>query len=562
MRQNDVETDVKTKIVVRETPFPFTVKKALISIVASLACTTLLMTCAESEAPSATPEPTATQQPTPSPTPVRPTPTHTPRAIVVFSTPTPLPSPTSRPEPTLTVEGEYSVEILRVMDGDTLEVEIDEIQVEGLKNQTVRIFGIDTPETRTTNAFEKACGNWSKKRANDFVSSDGQYVLVTEFEDGGFSRILGDIRSPEGMMLSKFMLDEGLAVEYEGGTRDFEDHRENCEALVEAGHIAGPETEAIATASEDPTATPEPASEATPSQKPTVAPVGDTTPSPTATATEHPVDLVQSDETDATYQTCDEAEDGGLPRFPGQKGAGWGFPKALVPEERDGDSDGYVCEKGIDAIVGAVDETFGNCEDAILGLLEIQEDRRDADSGEGLFTRVTESIMSQASSIWSDLVGDGSEKMAEFASNPAICASLTEQGYISLTTVPTETTTATPTLESTIEPTSTSTATPTLVPMQTEMPTPVPTPTETPTPLPTLTPTPTETPSLTLTPTDTPTATPTTTPTPEKIYSSCEEAEADGAQRVRGSNGSGRGFPAWQVPSARDGDGDGVVCEK
>ena len=140
------------------------------------------------------------------------------------------------------------------MDGDTLEVEIDEIQVEGLKNQTVRIYGIDTPETRTTDAFEKACGNWSKKRANDFVSSDGQYVLVTEFEDGGFSRILGDIRSPDGMMLSKFMLDEGLAVDYEGGTRDFEDHRENCEALVEAGHIAGPETEAIATATEDPTA--------------------------------------------------------------------------------------------------------------------------------------------------------------------------------------------------------------------------------------------------------------------------------------------------------------------
>ena len=45
------------------------------------------------------------------------------------------------------VEGEYSVEILRVMDGDTLEVEIDEVQVAGLKNQTVRIFGIDTPET-------------------------------------------------------------------------------------------------------------------------------------------------------------------------------------------------------------------------------------------------------------------------------------------------------------------------------------------------------------------------------------------------------------------------------
>ena len=112
---------------------------------------------------------------------------------------------------------------------------------------------------------------WSKERANDFVSSDGQYVLVTEFEDGGFSRILGDIRSPEGVMLSEFMLDEGLAVSYEGGTRDFEDHRENCEALVEAGHIIGPETEAMATATEEPTATPEPTSEPTLSQEPTVA---------------------------------------------------------------------------------------------------------------------------------------------------------------------------------------------------------------------------------------------------------------------------------------------------
>ena len=508
--------------------------KSVISVALSFACALFMVTCAESEAPSATPQPTATQEPTSLPTPDRPTRTPTPRAIMVFPTPTPLPSPTFTPEPTqasTVVEGEYPVEILRVMDGDTLEVEIEEIQVEGLKNQTVRIFGIDTPETRTTDAFEKACGNWSKKRADDFVSSDGQYILVTEFEDGGFSRILGDIRSPEGVMLSEFMLDQGLAVPYEGGTRDFEDHRENCDALVEAGHITGPETEVIATTTEDPTATPEPTSEPMATQEPIVAPVGDTT---------------ESDEADTTYETCQDAEDSGLPRFPGQKGAGWGFPKTLVTGERDGDGDGYVCEMGIDAIVGAVDETFSNCEDAILGLLKIQEDRRDADSNGGLFTRVTESITSQASSIWSDLMRDGSEKMAEFASNPAICASLTEQGYISLTVVPTAI--ATSTLEPTIEPTST--AMPTLVPTQTGMPTLTPTPTETPTPSPTLTPTPT------------PTETPTVTPTPMKTYGSCEEAEADGARRIQGSNGDGRGFPAWQVPSARDGDGDGVVCEK
>ena len=40
------------------------------------------------------------------------------------------------------------------------------------------------------------------------------------------------------------------------------------------------------------------------------------------------------------------------------------------------------------------------------------------------------------------------------------------------------------------------------------------------------------------------------------------EAETAGEPRVRGSQGPGRGFPKAIVPSARDGDGDGVVCER
>ena len=46
------------------------------------------------------------------------------------------------------------------------------------------------------------------------------------------------------------------------------------------------------------------------------------------------------------------------------------------------------------------------------------------------------------------------------------------------------------------------------------------------------------------------------------MYGSCEDAEAAGEQRVQGSRGRGRGFPKAMVPSARDGDGDGVVCER
>ena len=52
-------------------------------------------------------------------------------------------------------------------------------------------------------------------------------------------------------------------------------------------------------------------------------------------------------------------------------------------------------------------------------------------------------------------------------------------------------------------------------------------------------------------------------PTPEmRSYDSCDAAQAAGETRVPGSKGNGRGFPKWMVPSARDGDGDGVVCER
>ena len=53
------------------------------------------------------------------------------------------------------------------------------------------------------------------------------------------------------------------------------------------------------------------------------------------------------------------------------------------------------------------------------------------------------------------------------------------------------------------------------------------------------------------------------TPSPEETtYGSCQDAEAAGEQRVQGSKGPGWGFPKSMVPSVRDGDGDGVVCEK
>ncbi len=66
-----------------------------------------------------------------------------------------------------------------------------------------------------------------------------------------------------------------------------------------------------------------------------------------------------------------------------------------------------------------------------------------------------------------------------------------------------------------------------------------------------------------------PTSAPTATPVggsrvteDATVYASCEEAEQAGVPRQQGSSGGGRGFPADLVPSARDGDSDGVVCER
>ena len=56
---------------------------------------------------------------------------------------------------------------------------------------------------------------------------------------------------------------------------------------------------------------------------------------------------------------------------------------------------------------------------------------------------------------------------------------------------------------------------------------------------------------------------PTEAPTPHvRTYANCDAAQAAGEPRVQGSKGDGRGFPKWMVPSTRDGDGDGVVCER
>ena len=102
----------------------------------------------------------------------------------------------------------------------------------------------------------------------------------------------------------------------------------------------------------------------------------------------------------------------------------------------------------------------------------------------------------------------------------------------------------------------------------------IPQPEATPPPTPTVETTPTQTPTLDATPSTSPITeatpspnpavepAPSPSPTPAESYESCEAAETAGEPRIQGNSGPGKGFPKDKVPGARDGDGDGVVCEK
>ena len=88
---------------------------------------------------------------------------------------------------------EYRVKkVTGVVDGDTIDVELD-LGFNISYSQRVRLAGIDTPESRTTDKKEKALGLESKQRLKDVLSRAQLIVIRTELPDSSekYGRILG-----------------------------------------------------------------------------------------------------------------------------------------------------------------------------------------------------------------------------------------------------------------------------------------------------------------------------------------------------------------------------------
>ena len=138
---------------------------------------------------------------------------------------------------------EYRATLRRIVDGDTVDVDIDCGFDIVLSNQRIRLYGIDTPESRTRDLEEKKFGKLASQFLVDNLPTT--FTLRTRLDGKGkYGRILGELVTyyaeyDREVSLNKVMIDKKLAVEYHGQSKDDieAEHLRNREILYESGVV-------------------------------------------------------------------------------------------------------------------------------------------------------------------------------------------------------------------------------------------------------------------------------------------------------------------------------------
>ena len=138
---------------------------------------------------------------------------------------------------------EYKCRVVKIVDGDTVDVDIDLGFGVWLSDERVRIMGIDTPESRTRDKVEKIFGLAAKIRLEELLGE--KCVLKTQVNKNGedmkgkFGRILGDFIVEGGKRVTEILIEEGHAVEYHGQSKEDikEAHIKNRERLLKEGRV-------------------------------------------------------------------------------------------------------------------------------------------------------------------------------------------------------------------------------------------------------------------------------------------------------------------------------------
>jgi len=131
---------------------------------------------------------------------------------------------------------EYSCKVERVVDGDTIDVVLD-LGFDILYKCRVRLYGIDTPESRTRNLDEKARGKMAGAFLKEAVE-EGKVVIQTKLKDskGKYGRVLGNV-VVDGKNINQLMIKCHLAVAYHGQSKDDveAEHMLNRDILINKG---------------------------------------------------------------------------------------------------------------------------------------------------------------------------------------------------------------------------------------------------------------------------------------------------------------------------------------
>jgi micrococcal nuclease len=117
---------------------------------------------------------------------------------------------------------EYRVkQVTKIVDGDTIDVDID-LGFSISYSQRLRLAGIDTPESRTTDKFEKTLGLESKEYLKYKFKDAKEIVVKTEKPDSSekYGRILGWVYlDGNAKSVNEQMIEDGYAWGYMGETK-------------------------------------------------------------------------------------------------------------------------------------------------------------------------------------------------------------------------------------------------------------------------------------------------------------------------------------------------------
>ena len=109
---------------------------------------------------------------------------------------------------------EYNAKLVRVVDGDTIDALID-LGFDVWVKKRIRLYGIDTPETRTRDLEEKKAGIAAEDRLIELMwENNNEFVLVSHGV-GKYGRCLGELFIGSQESVNQMLINEGHAVVYE-----------------------------------------------------------------------------------------------------------------------------------------------------------------------------------------------------------------------------------------------------------------------------------------------------------------------------------------------------------